>query len=100
MNPTVRTQNSNTPAIASAATALAANPARVGWSIQNLGTNPLFVRLGAGATTSLFHFILRGSTVQDDGTGGVLTSADTGVFTGEISIAGTAPRYTVSELAP
>lgn len=100
MNPTVRTTNSNTPSIASAATALAANPARVSWSIQNLGTNPLFVRLGAGATSSLFHVVLRGCSVQDDGTGGIITGADSAVYTGLISIAGTSPRYTVSELAP
>jgi len=100
MNPTVRTLNSNTPEILSAATALAANSARVGFSIQNLGTNPLFVRLGTGATTSLFHFVLRGGTGQDDGTGGVLTFADSAVYTGLITVAGTTPRYVVLEMAP
>jgi hypothetical protein len=100
MNPTVRTQNSNVPAIASAATALAANPARVGFLIQNLGTNPLFVRYGSGATTSLFHVVLKGSTVQDDGTGGVATMAEGAVYTGIVTIAGTSPRYTVLEMAP
>ena len=100
MNPTVRTQNSNTPTIASDATALASNPDRVGFSIQNLGTNVLFVLLGDGATNTVFHYALRAGTANDDGTGGVLTVADTAVFTGPVTVAGTSPRYTVLELAP
>jgi hypothetical protein len=100
MNPTVRTQNSNTPEILSVATALAANPARVGFLIQNLGTNPLFVRYGAAASSTVFHVVLKGSTVQDDGTGGVATMAEGAVYTGIVTIAGTSPRYTVLEMAP
>lgn len=100
MNPTVRTGNSNTPSIASAASAIAANPARVGFSIQNLGQNALFVRLGTGATTSVFHVVLKAGTANDDGTGGILTMTDGTVYTGEVTIAGTSPRYTVLEIAP
>ena len=100
MNPTVRTLNSNTPAIASATTALASNPARAGWLIQNLGTNPLFVRIGASASTSLFHVVLKGGTGNDDGLGASFSQTEGTVFTGEISIAGTSPRYVVTELAP
>lgn len=100
MNPTVRTKNATVTPIASAATALASNAARVGFMLQNLGTNPLFVKYGTGASASDFSVVLKASTVQDDGTGGVLSSADTAVFTGEISIAGTTPRYAVTELAP
>ena len=100
MNPSVRTQNSNTPSIQSSATAVASNKARVGMSIQNIGTNPLFVLLGSGATTSVFHYILKGCSVQDDGTGGILTMSDTAVYTGIVTIAGTSPRYVVAELAP
>jgi len=100
MNPTVRTQNATVTPVASATTALASNRARVGFMLQNLGTNPLFVKYGTGATTSDFSVVLKGSSVQDDGTGGILTSADTAVFTGVISIAGTSPRYSVTELAP
>lgn len=100
MNPTVRTKNATVTPIASAATALAANPARVAFMLQNLGTNALFVKYGTGATTSDFSVVLKASTGQDDGTGGVLTSADTAVFTGAITIAGTSPRYSVTELAP
>lgn len=88
----------NTPSIASAATALAANAARGGFVIQNQGTNPLFVLFGTGASTTVFHVILKGSTVQDDGTGGIYSNVEGVVYTGIITIAGTSPRYTVLEL--
>ena len=94
------TQNSNTPSIASSTTALADNPKRIGWQIQNLGTNPLFVLLGNGASTSVFHAVLKGGTGNDDGLGGSISQMSGVVFTGPITIAGTSPRYTVLELAP
>jgi hypothetical protein len=95
-----RTQNSNTPSIASAATALAANPARLSWSIQNLGTNALFVLLGSGASTSVFHVVLKAGAGNDDGSGGFISQESGVVFTGLISVAGTSPRYTCLEQAP
>lgn len=45
------TESINTPAIVtSAGTALASNTKRLSWSIQNVGTNPLFVNLGGTAS--------------------------------------------------
>lgn len=96
----VTTQNSNTPSIASAATALAANPARMAWSIQNLGQNALFVLLGSGASTSVFHVVLKGGTSNDDGSGGAVSQEMGTVYTGIITVAGTSPRYVVLEQAP
>lgn len=96
----ITTQNSNTPAIASDATALASNPARIGWMIQNLGTNTLFVRLGTGASTTVFHVALKAGSGNDDGSGGSFSQMEGVIFTGIISIAGTSPRYTVTEIAP
>lgn len=94
-----QTQNINTPAIQTAAgTAIASNPKRNGWSVQNLGTNPLFIRMGASASTSVFHIVLKASATNDDGTGGVINQTDGTVYTGEISVAGTTPRFTVSEM--
>ena len=90
--------SSNTPSIASAVTALSANAQRGGWSIQNLGTNTLFVRLGSGASSTLFHYVLKASTGNDDGTGGIISQMEGVVWTGEISIAGTSPRYTATEV--
>ena len=92
MSPVPHTLNVNTPAIISTATALAAKANRMGFSIQNLGTNPLFVLLGDGASATVFHVVLRGGTGTDDGTGGILTMTDGTIYTGIITVAGTSPR--------
>jgi hypothetical protein len=89
---------SNTPSIASSTTAIAANTARAGWSIQNLGQNALFVRLGTGASSTVFHYVLKAGTANDDGTGGIVSQMEGVVYAGLITIAGTSPRYTVTEL--
>jgi|SRR6185312_11928915 len=94
-----QTQNVNTPAISSAATALASNTARTGWTIQNLGTNPLFVLMGSGASTSVFHTVLKAGSGTDDGSGGSVGQEQGVVYTGIITVAGTSPRYTVVEFA-
>lgn len=88
----------NTPEIASATTAIAANPARCSWMIQNLGTNPLFVRRGTGASTTVFHHVLKGGSGNDDGTGGSIAEEAGVVYTGILTIAGTSPRYVVTEM--
>lgn len=88
----------NTPTQASAATALAANAERAGWSIFNSGQNPLFVLLGSGASTSVYHFILKGGTANDDGLGAFFSQTTGAIYTGIVTIAGTSPRYTVMEL--
>lgn len=90
----------NTPAIATSTTALAANKARGAWMIQNLDHNgPLFVRLGAGATTSVFHVVLKAGTVDNDGTGGSFAQEEGVVWQGIVSVASAGtPSYTVAEL--
>jgi len=89
---------SSAPTIASAAQALAANVNRGGFIIQNLGASPLFVRFGAGASTTQFNFVLRAGTGNDDGIGGILIINQGTVWTGIITIAGTTPRYVATEL--
>lgn len=91
-------QTANTPAILSVDTALADNPKRGAFQIQNLGTNPLFVLLGDGATSSVFHAVLKGGSINDDGLGASFSQSNGCVYTGKITIAGTSPRYTVLEL--
>lgn len=88
----------STPSISSSSTALQSNPARSAFSIQNLGTNTLYVLLGSGASTTVFNFALKGGTVNDDGLGGTLIDAEGVVYTGIITVAGTSPRYTVLEI--
>lgn len=94
------TQNANVPIIQSSATAIASNPARVAWSIQNLGTNPLFVLRGSGASTSVFHTVLKAGTGNDDGTAGSISEEAGTIYTGILTVAGSSPRYVVTELAP
>lgn len=95
------TLNANTPSIlTSAGTALASNPARISWSIQNLGTNPLFVLRGSGASSTVFHTVLKGSTGTDDGTGGFIAEEAGTIYAGLITVAGTSPRFVVFESAP
>ena len=91
------TNTINTPSIASAAIALAANNARSAWMIQNLGTNALFVLMGSGASTTVFHTVLKAGTGNDDGSGGSISQEAGTVYTGIITIAGTSPRYVVTE---
>lgn len=95
-----QTQNVNTPSIISTATALAANAKRISWTIVNLGTNPLYVCKGTGASATVFHVPLKGSTVQDDGTGGSVSEENGVIYTGIITVGGTSPRYVVTEHAP
>lgn len=101
MNINYTTQNANTPSIlTSAGTALASNPARLGWNIQNLGTNPLFVLFGSGASTSVFHVVLKAASGADDGSGGSIAQESGVIYTGIITVAGTSPRFVVLEQAP
>lgn len=90
----------NTPSIvAEAGNVLAANTNRKGFMIQNVGTNAVFVRLGTGASTTVFHAVLKGGTGDSDGNGGSFGQMDGGlVFQGIISIAGTTPKVVVTEL--
>lgn len=88
----------NTPSILTDTTGIPANAARAGWSIQNVGTNPLFVRLGGTASASVYHFILKGGSADNDGLGAMVSQTTGAVFTGAVSVAGTSPKYVVMEL--
>lgn len=94
------TQDANTPSILTDTTGIPANAKRIAWNIQNLGQNVLYVRLGAGASSTVFHVALKAATANDDGTGGTVGQEAGVIFTGTISVAGTSPRYTVLEQAP
>ena len=97
-NTVAQLREASVPSIKSSTTAFASNSHRGAWFIQNLGTNPLFIRLGENATTSLFHMVLRGGTANDDGTGGSISQAEGIVYAGIITVAGTDKRYTTLEL--
>lgn len=91
---TIRT---NTPSIQTGATAISSNPERQGWSIQNVGQNPLFVNLGGTASSSVFHFVLKGGSADSDGLGAIVSQTSGTVYTGTITVAGTSPKYVVLE---
>jgi hypothetical protein len=96
-----QTTNANTPSVMTSTTALAANPARIAWNIQNLDTNVLYVRLGTGCSATVFHVVLKAGTGSADGSGGAVGQENGVVFTGPITVysAGT-PSYVVLEQAP
>jgi len=96
---------SNTPSILTDTTGIPANPKRIAFSIQNVGTNPLFLLLvppnsSATASSTVYHTVLKAGTGNDDGTGGSYSMENGVVFTGFVSVAGTSPRYVVTEIAP
>lgn len=88
----------NTPSILTDATGIPENSARAAWSIQNVGTNPLFVRLGGTASSTVYHYVLKGGSGDSDGLGAMISQTTGTVFTGAISVAGTSPKYVVMEL--
>jgi len=93
------TQGVNTPSvITSAGEVLAANTDRYSWTIQNVGQNPIFVRYGGTASTTVFHAVLKAGTADSDGLGGSTGQEGSTVFTGSITIAGTTPKVVVTEL--
>ena len=93
------TQSVNTPSVQTGATALAANPNRLGFTIQNQsGANPLLVRLGSGATGSAYHVVLKAGSTAADGNGGIYSQTDGTIYGGAITVAGASPSYTVLEM--
>lgn len=105
---TFPTQVVNTPAIATATgLVLAAKQTvaggrlaklRRGWRIQNVGTNALFVRFGGAASSTIFHSVLKGGTGDSDGNGGSISEEGSSVYQGDIYVAGTSPKYVITEL--
>lgn len=84
--------------VSSVATALAANRARCAFVIVNVGTNPLLVKYGDGASASDYSVPLKACTIAGDGTGGSLAMESNAMWTGIISVAGTSPSYIATEL--
>lgn len=84
---------------ATAGTVFLANTARVYFQIQNVGTNPIYLKFGTGASSTDYSEILKGGTAGLDGTGGIYKSS-TVVYTGVVSVGGTAPTYVAYELTP
>jgi len=83
--------------LATSTTALAADPARYSFTVKNEAAAHLHVKLGAGATTSVYDYILSAASVAANGTGGSLTVAG---YKGIVSVAAAGtPSYTAFSLA-
>lgn len=93
------TESINTPSIVtSAGDVLAANDDRKAWNIQNVGQNAVFVRLATGASTTVFHYVLKAGTADSDGLGGSVGEDGSGkVHSGVISATGTTMKIVVME---
>ena len=91
------TSSTNTGILTAAGTALAASESRQNYSIQNLDTDPLFVKEGASASVTDFTYVLSGGTAPDDGTGGSYESQAGQVYSGIVTVAGTTPRFVAAE---
>lgn len=103
---TYSTQAANTPSLiagngSSAVTVLAANTARIGVSIQNVGTTAAYILFGSSASASVYHFALKGGTANNDGLGGSITFTSGTIYDGIITIFGASTAIvTALEIAP
>jgi len=100
------TQASNTPSIiagngSSAVTLLSANNARIGFSIQNVGTTPAWIRFGDGASATVYHYAVKGGTADNDGLGGSISFFGGTIYNGLITVFGASTAKLVClEIAP
>jgi hypothetical protein len=79
---------------------LASNERRVYAQVQNIGANPVYLLMGSGtASAANCHEILKAGTAATDGTGGIFKTG-TVVYTGAITVGGTAPTCLSYEIAP
>jgi len=77
-------------------TCLAANANRVSFTVQNLATTVLWVKLGAGPYSGDSQSVLlKADTSLNAGAGGLLTDTN---WRGDVSVTGSAPRYLAFEL--
>lgn len=89
------TTNSTTAGPVATATALASFNDRQGYSIQNQAAAVLFIKFGAGCTTSVYDLTLKAGAGAADGSGGAVFVSGPLVYTGIITVAASGtPSYT------
>lgn len=85
-NIVARADLANTPSIVTTTgDVLAANTSRKGWSIQNVGQVPVFIRKGTGVSTTVFHKVIKGGTADSDGLGGTYGEMEGVIYAGVVS---------------
>lgn len=83
---------------ATSTTALNANSDRIGFVIQNVGTNVIYVALNSTVTTSAYDYLLQGGSAGADGKGGVLSLTNQLSYTGIVTVQGAALSFTAWEI--
>lgn len=71
---------------------------RRAFTIQNVGTNPVFICMGNAASPTQFHAVIKGGSADSDGNGGSFGQEGAVVFQGSVYIAGTNPKVVVTEI--
>lgn len=67
----------------------------MGYKIQNQATAALYVKYGAGCSTSDYDIVLKGCTGAADGSGGADVNSDSFCYTGIITVAASGtPSFT------
>lgn len=105
------TEAANTPSLisgngSSGVTVLAYNAARIGFSIQNVGTTTAYLLIdgfqkNSLATATIYHYALKGGTANNDGLGGSISFLAGTVPTGLITMFGASTAIvTALEVAP
>ena len=74
------------------------NTSRRYWFIQNVGTVPVFIKFGTGASATSFNSIIHGGSSDSDGTGGSASSDNPISYTGDISVYSTNLKIVAYEL--
>ena len=101
----ISTQSANTPSIiqgngSSAVTLLAANTARIGFSIQNVGTTTAYICFGTASST-VYHYALKGGSSDNDGLGASISFFDGSIYNGIVTVYGASTAKLVClEIAP
>lgn len=88
--------NNSTPS-GVAGTILPANSIRKQWFVQNLSTGELYIKLGAGASSISFNYVLKGASTPTSYDGASVTD-DGARWRGIVSAAGQAINYICWEL--
>lgn len=76
---------------------ISGNSNRLAFSVQNLTTGVLFLKLGAGASATSFSQLLKADSAVLAGNGGVYID-DFGIWTGVVSVSGDSPSYVYWEM--
>lgn len=90
--------NSSSAGVLTTGTALASFPDRMGFSIQNQAAAVLFVKFGAGCTTSNYDLTLKAGSGAADGSAGAVFVSGPATYTGIITVAASGtPSYSSTD---